>query len=295
VDPYYFNYTINKKDDAIKLLKDRIHKTAGIPYGDIAISPRSKDVKSYGIYKYLGNFTTSQIFMRLLVKITNHIRFEGPGKLDGLLDTVLHLIHVCSLENLVDCSRYGSVFQSCFETKFDQETSLGSILYVMLLNVEFKTHHAKLRAIFDSFRVIHTNLVDVMQCHIKNFDAEHFDEVMNASWNENKDERKKRIAKERQEKLIAKFKKQQTSFSKLNNVISDCSDIEMTEEEEGWKFPEPHCILCQDTAESAGPFGIITHISKTAEFRQVPFDNPYWFLKAFSDPVKRKTRGSWKS
>ena len=294
VDPYYFNYTINKKDDAIKLLKDRIHKTAGIPYGDIAISPRSKDVKSYGIYKYLGNFTTSQIFMRLLVKITNHIRFEGPGKLDGLLDTVLHLIHVCSLENLVDFSRYGSVFQSCFETKFDQETSLGSILYVMLLNVEFKTHHAKLRAIFDSFRVIHTNLVDVMQCHIKNFDAEHFDEVMNASWNENKDERKKRIAKGRQEKLIAKFKKQQTLFSKLNNVISDCSDIEMTEEEEGWKFPEPHCILCQDTAESAGPFGIITHISKTAEFRQVPFDNPYWFLKAFSDPVKRKTRGSWK-
>ena len=55
------------------------------------------------------------------------------------------------------------------------------------------------------------------------------------------------------------------------------------EEDAGWKFPEPRCLLCQNASEDAGPFGIITYISKSSEFRDVPFDDKYWFLKSFSD------------
>lgn len=285
VNPYYFNYTVNKKDDAIKLLKERINRATNVPLKDISIDPKRMNLNSFGIYKHLANFTTSRLFIRFLVRVMKYIKSEGVSKLDGLLETLLHLIHVCAMEDLVDIQVCGSFFDKCFETSSLSEMSLASLLYDILSLDEFKAHHAKTRAIFKCFGDRHGNLIESMKTNIVNFQEDCLELAMDISNSENKEERKKRIAKGRQAKLIAKFKKQQSLFSKINNVANDCSDIDMEEEEEveGWKFPEPHCILCQDTSESAGPFGIITYVSKSAEFRQVPFDDQYWFLKAFSD------------
>ncbi|GEQ66879.1 hypothetical protein JCM33374_g542 [Metschnikowia sp. JCM 33374] len=256
IEPYYFNYTINKKDDAMKLLKERIKKTKNIPLCDIAIYPKQKNVESFGMYKYVANFTTSNLFTIFLIRVIRYIKSEGVSKLDGLLETVLHLIHVCSMEDLIDASQYETFFAKCF-SKSPFEVSLASSLYGMLTMDEFAAYHTKIRAIFKTFGTRHENLVEVMKFHVPDFKANQLELVMDSSSNENKDERKKRIAMGRQAKLIAKFKKQQSSFSKINNVADDCSDIDMDDEEE----------------EEGGNFQ--NHI--------VPFDDRYWFLKAFSD------------
>ncbi|OBA22230.1 hypothetical protein METBIDRAFT_39490 [Metschnikowia bicuspidata var. bicuspidata NRRL YB-4993] len=285
VDPYYFNYTINKKDDAMKLLKERIKEAKNIQICDVTIDPKSRDVESFGIYRHLANFTTSSLFTEFLVRIIKYIHLEGVSKLDGLLETVLHLIHVCSLENLIDIQRWGSFLDNFLRECPNFQASLCSSLYELLTNDEYESHHAKIRAIFMTLKSNHVNLIELLQLNVPNFHEDIFDVVVNLPIGESNDERKKRIAKDRQAKLIAKFKKQQSLFSKINNVDNDCSDMDLTEEEEeeGWKFPEPHCILCQDTADDAGPFGIISYVSKSAEFRQVPFNDQFWFLKAFSD------------
>ena len=51
------------------------------------------------------------------------------------------------------------------------------------------------------------------------------------------------------------------------------------------EIPRASLYVVSNAAEDAGPFGIIAYISKSCEFRNVPFSDEYWFLKAFSDNV----------
>lgn len=284
VNPYYFNYSTNRKDDAVKFVKDRIHRATNQPLPEIVVRPKFRDPKELGIYRFLGNFTTSTIFLDFLIKTIVYIFDEGVHKMDGLLETTLHVIHICSTGSTIDSENFDSFFNKLFAISESFEISLASLLYKILSDEDFKDHHAKVRAIFKIFEDKYHNLAQALSVQIPKFNVDKLDLVNEEPTCEKENERKKRVAKERQAKLMAKFKKQQSLFLKFNNFGSDCSDTEMEDfDEEGWKFPDPHCILCQDTAEDAGPFGIITYISKSSEFRDVPFDDKYWFLRSFSD------------
>ena len=213
-----------------------------------------------------------------LLYICNNTQAE----VESLLETVLHLIHICSLEQTVDVDKYG-YFSSRIVTVSDVfETSIASLLYQVLLKEEHKSTHTKIRSIFKVLIQRNREVVSTMLSQIQNFDLRVVE--LNADNLASEDEagKKKRIAKERQAKLMAKFKKQQSLFIRKNlfeNLECD-SDIEMencSEDHAAWKFPDSHCMLCQNAAQDAGPFGIITYISKSSEFRNVPFDDEYWF------------------
>lgn len=284
INPYYFNYSTNKKDDAIKFMKDRIHRATNKPLAEIVIYPRVRDGSELGIYKHLGNFTTSEHFIDFLLKTLLYIFDEGVHKLDGLLETTLHVIHICGSEKTIDFEKYGTFYDKAFHHSTTYDTSLATLLCKILSEEEFKDHQSKVRAIFKLFEDKYHNLAENLTKHVLEFNIHKLDLAPEKITCENENDRKKRVAKERQAKLMAKFKKQQSLFLKHNNCGNECSDTEMEDsDEEGWRFPESHCILCQDTAEDAGPFGIITYISKSSEFRNVPFDDKYWFLRAFSD------------
>lgn len=285
VNPYYFNYSANKKDDAIKFVKDRIHKATNKHHHEITVSPKVINGEDIGIFKFMGNFTTSTIFVDFLIKILDCIFKAGVDKMECNLESVLHLIHVCSMEAVLDVANKGSFFDKMTQRSEFFNTSLSAQLYHILCEDAFKDYRAKVRAIF---KVLVKKGYDVTSDLTKNcesFDAQKLQLVVEEATCESETQRRKRVGKERQAKLMAKFKKQQSLFiEKNNNFCTDCSDTEMEDlEEGGWKFPEAHCILCQDTADEAGPFGIITYISKSSEFREVPFDDKYWFLKSFSD------------
>lgn len=284
VNPYYYNYSANKKDDAIKFVKERIHKATNKSFEEITVSPKCVNGEELGIFKFIGDFTTSPLFIDFLMKTLSYIFKEGVHKMEGLLETTLHLIHICSMECTLNVEKRGSFFEKICQTSAVFETSLAAQLYRILCEEDFKDHHAKVREIFKALDRKHYNVIGTLEQHCSDFNAKKLKLVVEETTCESESQRRKRIGKERQAKLMAKFKKQQSLFIKKNNFSTDCSDTEMEDlEEEGWKFPEAHCILCQDTAQDAGPFGIISYISKSSEFREVPFDDKYWFLKSFSD------------
>lgn len=313
LNPYYFNYTTNTKDDAIKFVKDREHKKTGKPKNEIVVKPKIHPSEGLGAYKFIGNFAVSIYFQKFMIKTLKYILQEGAEKTESLLETVLHLIHICSYENTIDVEKYGT-FYDIFIQKLDT-TSVATLLYQFLCTEAFKDHHSKIRSVYKVFEK-HGKypLYSTLEATIPDFNFKKLEENDTTAFDENEQERKKRIAKDRQKKLMAKFKKQQTLFlekNKANNLAAslnanstnpsstttsvstnpDFSDIDMeidTDPDDesdlvGWKFPEPHCLLCQNAAEDAGPFGIITSISKSSEFRTVPFEDDYWFLKSFSD------------
>lgn len=288
INPFYFNYTINKKDDAIKFVKQRVQVTTSKRYHDIVIEPKTIRCDTLGIYKHIGNFTTSSLFSIFLIQILKYIRSVGSNKLEGLIGTVLHLIHICAKEENIEVS--GSFLSSFCEIRGTSEkSSLANELFTLLEDEIYKNHHAKIRAIYASFSIEQQTFMSMLAQAIINFDPMKlvlaYDEGA-----ENEEDRKKRMAQQRQQKLMAKFKKQQSLFSKKNDSGSIGSDTEMADAEpEGWRFPDSHCIVCQDTAKDAGPFGLLSHISKSSEFRKVPFQNQYWFLRAFSDNTNLNT------
>lgn len=286
VNPFYFNYTTNKKDDAIKLVKERAHKLTSKCMQEITITPKLAQPEKLGIYKNLGNFSLSHHFVEFLGKSIELVKNEGLSKSESLFESILHLLRLCSKESLTDINTYGTFAEKVFRDCDGTKTSIVKQLYDLLLVDEFKNHHVTIRSIFCELGHSQPNLLEMLDDHIPGFDPSCLNFVTGDASGEDELERKKRLAKQRQAKLMAKFKKQQSLFSKAHNVMNDCSDTEMEDSDDsGWKFPEAHCILCQDKAESAGPFGIISYVSKSSSFRQVPFEDEYWILKAYSDNV----------
>lgn len=283
VDPYYFDYSTNTKEDAIKLIKERIHKKTLQPLDEIVVPPRNRGVEELGIYRFVGNYSASSYFTDFLSKTLRYVLNEGIDKADSLLENCLYLIHLCSLEDTVNVDAYGSFYHEFLSSA--RGSSIANLLYRMLYDEEYKAHHATIRAVFQIFQDRYLDLYEVLGHQVGDFDALKLRINTNNVCTESEHDRKRRIAKERQAKLMAKFKKQQCLFLEKNKDENIDSDTEMQEVDDGdmWKFPEPHCILCQNASEDAGPFGIITYISKSSEFRSVPFDDQYWFMKAFSD------------
>ncbi|PSK38766.1 hypothetical protein C7M61_002705 [Candidozyma pseudohaemuli] len=282
VNPYYHNYSLNKRDEVLKLMKERVTRSSQQSLIDVVIEPAHASPGRAGIYHSLGRFTSSQHFVNFLVTCLRYVLMEGSRKLDALLDTLLHVVHTCASEQWNELRADESFCQRAVGTDIGLLLSLASTLYNLLLHDDVKEHHAKVRAIF---RCLHTsvdNFLLQMERQVPNFDLK----LLHAPGNnmvENDSERKKRLATRRQEKLMAKFKKQQALFVQQNDLLNDCSDTEMEDaDEDGWKFPTSHCILCQDTAKDAGPFGLIVHVSRSSEFREIPFEDDYWLMKAFS-------------
>lgn len=284
INPFYFNYTINKKDDAIKFVKERAQATCNKRYHDVVVTPKLMKSENLGIYSNIGNFTASSLLSIFLLQTLKYIKHFGSNKLEGLVETILHLLHICAMEETINKNKYGSFFSRFCETTSFSSTSLANELYTLLDDESFKAHHAKIRAIFACYDFELQLILNALAESIAHFDSSKLVFAQSERETENDEDRKKRLAKERQQKLMAKFKKQQSLFLKKNDSQNVGSDTEMTDAEpEGWRFPDTHCIVCQDTAKEAGPFGLLSHISKSSEFRKVPFQNQYWFLKAFSD------------
>ncbi|KAK6200133.1 ubiquitin-protein ligase [Scheffersomyces amazonensis] len=283
INPYYFNYTTNTKDDAIKFVKDRIRKRIRKPYSEIVIEPKLRSPQELGNFRYIGNFSASTYFSDFLIKTLQYIKAEEI-EADSLLETALHLIHICAFENTVDMQQYGSFYDRFVNVSDVHKTSVAVLLYDFLNNDIFKNHHSKIRYILKVFEDKYQTLNKILNEQIDSFDIIKVNLNTNECEDENDYEKKKRIAQERQAKLMAKFKKRQSSFLKNNHFEPNGSDIEMEdyEEENGWRFPEAHCLLCQNAADES-PFGIMTYITKSSEFRTIPFDDKYWFVKSFSD------------
>lgn len=307
INPFYFNYTINKKDDAIKFVKERVQATSHKRYHDIVITPKLIKSENLGIYRYIGNFTTSPLFCSFLVLVIRLLKSSGSNRLEGLTETILHLLHICVMEETLDLTNQESFLSRMCEVSNSLGTSLVNALYELLHIESYMNHHAKIRAIFSFFTNSETFDYHILESTIRDFDPKKlvFDSTEPDS--ESGQDVKKRFAKARQMKLMAKFKKQQSLFLKNHDHQHIGSDTEMTDaESDGWRFPDTHCIVCQDTAKEVGPFGLLSHISKSSEFRKVPFQNQYWFLKAFSDnsnlnthpdfgTIPEKTSSEWKS
>ncbi|CDK26190.1 unnamed protein product [Kuraishia capsulata CBS 1993] len=312
VDPYFIHYTSNKREEALRLLRDRFVEKTKRPSQDFVFNPPKYNWDSFGPYAHLPQFILSLEFSFLLKNSLAYCIREGPSMTDAIMEFSLHLLHICMQTNfsskfirefvLADlnvvvernCIMKNLDFNSQIglNTQSDKKTgSLASVLYTILTDDSFASHHSKIKTLFHLIYAELDNNLVMLQSAIPDCDVD----ILNSKFDvekgeETQFERKKKLAKKKRFKIMAQFKKQQDRFVRNHQLDVGAdpeAEMDTRMDEEGWLFEKEHCILCQMTASDDEPFGFPSYVFDSAEFRYIPPANDklyddYWFLKAFS-------------
>ncbi|KAK9448963.1 uncharacterized protein V1518DRAFT_427403 [Limtongia smithiae] len=310
VDPYFVHYTATQWDIAETKIKQTIAKTTKKPIETIVIEPRLDRIES-GPFARLGWIVgTSDFTLMIYVTLANVVfqRLSPDSSLpDSLLGLTLYLCHVAAIEDAIcvqDPERKLPSFSynACTLNAGRVAVTDGQYLTVLEILYYMKQNSAKFEA--------HIPLVErVIQLIKENSPDEHASTVaaiegaevyMDLDDDKAEElqgpteppvERRKRLAKERQAKILADFKKQQQSFADNNRDtfededMMDVDEEEDTESAEGtrkvWSFPREECILCRKPTTEEQMYGTIGLFTESTLFRQTPFGVPEVMKDAF--------------
>ncbi|GBE78568.1 hypothetical protein SCP_0114570 [Sparassis crispa] len=256
VDPFFYHYTRNKREDVETTLRNRLKKATGLD--DPVVVPRPVAITN-GPYVALQSVFQSEALLQILfygiyniLTLTDAIG-SSPGSAEAILDQLMYLIMVAVIEQ-------PQVFSGLVAHKPFEE---GQTLLDMLC--KFECH--------DSYKPYKSRSGWILQ-HI----AEHQqDEVLkrrrmvSASVGEVADpvDAKKRAAKARQEAIMKQMKAQQAK------VAFNLEDVEDEENEDISTTPDVPmsygtCIVCQEELNSSKAFGSLGFIQPSRLLRRHP-------------------------
>ncbi|KAI0463211.1 hypothetical protein LJB42_003231 [Komagataella kurtzmanii] len=278
IDPYYIHYTSNKREEALQILLKRKKDKTGESVDKQYFSPKKVKYTNNSPFSRLPLFTQTDIFAKFIYSTLKYVIESKLTFSATIFDLLLHLIHVCVMIS-------GTSILKHF---LDDHTNIFQLLYSSSKNQTFSRFHAKLKAIFvflhDSPGFSETE-ASMLREKITDFN---YASIVSGNLEPGNDEceveRKRKIGKEKSAKILAKFKRQQEKFLRNNNFedVSDKSQVTGCDPPSPKNFEE-QCILCRIPASEKNVFGMICHVSDSSEFRDIPFDDHYWFIKAFSD------------
>ena len=277
VDPYYQHYTRNNREEAEAIYKKYKAKQTGAPASTIAWAPHLQPISS-GAFQDLAAFTRTDLFVHVLYSFLG-FALQGPEQRSSLpvtrietyVQTVLHLLQVTVLADAAGIQdapqpSFGAVVTKRARHGFACGATIPSLLLVILKDDAFKSCAPKIRQIAKSLR----NRGDVVGVAWDEFDLDSGPRTPaspSAAVLQEKELRKKQ-ALERQARVLASFKEQQSNFlrSQSLNWGEDLSDDDDEEEqtravgtEETWKFPSGTCILCQEETNDQRLYGTFAY------------------------------------
>ncbi|CDO96111.1 unnamed protein product [Kluyveromyces dobzhanskii CBS 2104] len=249
IDPYFVGFSSNKRYEATLLVRERMKKAYAVSFNDTFVPATSiqEELKNTQ-YEDLYKITSTDIFGVFIKNTLVHIM---KMKLESLLGKVLHLIHLCIVNNL---TKFERIFWH--EYHFDESESgfyhsIGSLLYHFLSSDDFNTENGTIREIFRFLKdcAPHINISDYLSEQTPHYDSRLL--FTNISETENDEYNKKKLlAKSRREKLMQKLAKQQKEFMDNNNVsvediASQGTNADNSDVSNSWSYPEDDCVFCK--------------------------------------------------
>lgn len=248
VDPYFIGFSSSKRYEATILVRERMKKTHGISLNDtfvpaVTVIDQLKDTQ----YRNLYQITSTDIFG---IFIKNTLVHTMKLKQESLLGKVLHLIHLCIINNLTEFSKIFWREYHLDESENGFYHSIGSLLYYFLSSEDFNYENGKIREIFRFLkdRAPHINVNDYLFEQTQGYDPRVL--FTDISESENDEHTKKKIlAKKRREKMMQKLAKQQQEFMDNHNVStndfgSQAINLETSDIDISWSYPEDDCVFC---------------------------------------------------
>ncbi|KAL3230488.1 E3 ubiquitin-protein ligase UBR2 [Nakaseomyces bracarensis] len=228
IDPYYIGLPNGKRYELEQLLRKHISKKNNIEYENSFVPAKKViDQVKTSTFSNLYGITSVDTFGLFLKNSLDHIKKFGH---ESLLNRVLHLIHVCVVNNINEFSKIFWREYAIVDTEYCNDHSIGAILYSCLLMDRFTDTHGKIKEIFRIFNseVAHVNVKEYLMEQTTNFKPDVLLSSLELkSVRDEEFERKKQIAKLRKEKLMRKLARQQKKFIELN-CPPQCNNSEQT-------------------------------------------------------------------
>uniref|UniRef100_A0A060T6C4 E3 ubiquitin-protein ligase n=1 Tax=Blastobotrys adeninivorans TaxID=409370 RepID=A0A060T6C4_BLAAD len=293
-DTHYIHFSSTRIEEAETVIKNRLHKQTGTPIEAIVVEPPIRKIDS-GPYVKLSAFTRTLPFVRmtydLLVRVYQNY---SDNQHEGVLNYLLHLLHVAALDDLNMDSDKSLAHYLCLnlfdplDETAEESQSIVQLLLVFMKKDEFKDCRAKIQRILSILREKDSTLMESVVKDGSIGTQEEMDDSISVSATESEFKKKQRIGKERQQKILQQLQEQQKLFAQ-NNMGQDDDDMDLEEEGDasesenipGWKYPESQCILCRMPDDKSTVFGTVGYAMYTNVFRDVPFQKSDWVYEAF--------------
>ncbi|CAI4045755.1 putative ubiquitin-protein ligase UBR2 SKDI_12G0800 [Saccharomyces kudriavzevii IFO 1802] len=224
IDPYYIGLSSSRRYDVEKNIRLNMTNLRNVKYEDAFVpAKRVKDLLKNTIFSGLYSISSVNTFGLFLKNTLDHIiKYDY----DNLLPRVVHLIHLCVVNNLNEFMGILWHEYAIVDTEFCHYHSIGSILYYCLLKENFSDSHGKIREIFRYLMETapHVNV----NSYLKEQTTSYIPGILwptkeDKSHKDKEFERKKHVARLRRKKLMKKLAQQQLKFMENNSV--DTSDI----------------------------------------------------------------------
>lgn len=258
IDPFFIGMSSSKRYEAEKYIRLSMAAKRKISYDDTFVPPKKViDSLKYTPYFKIFTISSAETFGFFLKNSLDHInKFDY----ESLLPIVIHLIHLCVVNNLNDFMKIFWHEYTSMEAADCYYHSVGSMLYGFLLKDNFSPVHGAIREIFRYLTETapHVDATSYLQEQVHSFNP---DVLWSSSIIKNsKDEefeRKKKMARMKKDKVIKKLAKQQMKFIEKNSIhttdeeeFKESSVESIPGEPVGWEFPEDSCVFCKMPCEN---------------------------------------------
>lgn len=241
------------------------------PVDDIILEPKLAKLESY---KTLADFTRTNEFAKFVYKL---LEYALQNNQDTYVPQLLHLLHAVFkddemvnakdhiIESFVQIPVCESLFSIATSSDFSKQTTRKADYLLESLIVKNS------RSFFETLTSCFGEEAVNVYKEKKKSSGVNFDE--------SEPERKRRIAKERQKKILEKMSKKQKLFIEKNDTGAQDEESENSDTPEGVR----HCVLCQGAETPEDLFGIPASFVKSNVFRHLPSHDKYFIQRAFKN------------
>ncbi|KAH7923758.1 hypothetical protein BV22DRAFT_1092243 [Leucogyrophana mollusca] len=254
VNPFFYHYTRNKREEVEAVLKARLRKKTGL--ADPVIVPKPLDIDN-GPFSILSSALESEALLQVIffsiynILVLKESTGSAPPSGEAILDQAFHLIMLALVER-------ASVFSYLSAVKgFEDGKNLIDIICALEHEEDFKTYKARVEWILEQISKV---VPEEVQARRKVVDA---DVAI-----PDPESAKKKAAKARQEAIMAQMKAQQASFA--INFDEDDEESEEMEETPEELLSYGTCIVCQEDLTMARAFGTLGLLQPSRLLRNHP-------------------------
>lgn len=255
VNPFFYHYTRNKREEVENSLRSRITKRTGEE--DPVILPKPFGVTT-GPFAILPSTFESEALLQVMFYCVYNILVltdssgAAPPSAEAILDQGLHLVMLALVER-------GPIFSRLASLKtFDDEKTLIDVICTLEHHEKYKIY--KRRVLW---------ILQQLELHVPDEVRSHRQVIDTTQVTPDVGEAKKLAAKARQAAIMQQMKAQQASFAINFDDADDDDDDEMEEnQEEHVSFGT--CIVCQEDLNSTRAFGALGLVQPSRLIRRHP-------------------------
>ncbi|KAH7884205.1 hypothetical protein F5I97DRAFT_1672195 [Phlebopus sp. FC_14] len=255
VDPFYYHYARNRREEVEVILKAWLKKKTGI--ADPVIVPKPIGIKT-GPFSILPSLLESEVLLQVMFFSIHNILVmteavgTTPPSSEAILDQAFYLIMLALVERT-------SVFGHLSAIKlFKDGKNLIDVICAMEHEEHFKPYMSRIHWILGE---ISKHVPEEVQARRK---------VINvAEPGLDMESVKKRAAKARQEAIMAQMKAQQASFAINFEDVDDDEDDDMEATPED-VVQYGSCIVCQEDLNDTRQFGMLGLVQPSRLLRKHP-------------------------